>query len=672
MTQHRSPWPTAPLPFQAGLDSLDQGVSIFDGELRLVAWNRRFVELLGLPETVVGPGARFEDLVRHLAERGELGAGAVEDIVARRVRAARECPRFYSERTRPDGRIIAARTSPVTGGGFVTVYTDITARSRVEALTPARNEELEARVNQRTLELRTLNEELRRNIRRLEEVSAAREKGEARLRLICDAIPAAIAYVDEQLTLRFANRFLAERFRRTSDEIIGVNIGELLADRLGELQGPIDRAFRGELATFEHSYQGLDGQARITRNTLIPEWSASGAVLGLFVLSLDVTDEKRAEQGLREAQKISAIGQLAGGLAHDFNNLLTVIVGGLASLEDRIDAELVREFIAPARRASSRGADITRRLLAFARQQSLEPLAVDVPGLIAGTAQLLRRSFASTIAIDCTADGDGWPALADPAQLENAIVNLALNARDAMPDGGVLTLSTTYTHLVDGDASGPVPPGDYVEIRVSDTGTGIPPAVRDRVLEPFFTTKPFGAGSGLGLSMVFGFARQSGGDLRIDSTVGRGTCVTLLLPRAEGAVAVEIVAEADSSPVVAGQGQLVLLVEDHDDVRLAVRRQLLELGYQVLEARDGEDARSLLAAGAGISALVSDIVMPGALDGVDLAQQARQLIPGIKIVLISGFTDALPGDRGGHDSPLVLRKPFHKDQLARALQGART
>src|SRR5262249_34456553 len=312
--------------------------------------------------------------------------------------------------------------------------------------------------------------------------------------------------------------------------------------------------------------------------------------------------------------------------------------------------------------------DITRRLLAFARQQSLEPAPVDVASLIAGTAQLLRRSLPASIAIRCAAETAGWNALADSAQLENAIINLALNARDAMLEGGVLSFHTSYEHVgEDDEARGALSPGDYVKIAVVDTGAGIEPEVQSRILEPFFTTKPFGSGRGLALSMVFGFVRQSGGDIRIDSEVGRGTRVSLFLPRAEGSAPVDVA--SDFVPAAAGDGRLVLLVEDHEDVRQAVRRQLLELGYQVLEARDGEDAQSLLSV-PDLSVLVSDIIMSGSVNGLALADQARRLVPGIKIVLISGFAQFLSSGYDWFDEKLVLRKPFGKAELARALSRA--
>jgi PAS domain S-box-containing protein len=659
-----------PAPMQTVLDTLDQGVSVFDGELRLVAWNRRFVELLAVPEQLAGQGTRFEELVRFFAQRDGLGAAAIEELVEQRLRAAAQCRRFYTERTTPEGRILAAQTNPLPDGGFVTVFTDISERGQVESLTTARTIELEARVNQRVLELRNANEELRHNLRRLEEASAARAQSEARLRLITDAVPAAIGYVDEERRLIFANRRFAEMFTRTSEQVIGHGMRELFGHKImSELAPHIDKAFHGQAESFEHNYTMPDGRSGTTRNILIPERADDGQVLGLFVLSLDVTEEKRAERALNEAQKMSAIGQLAGGLAHDFNNLLTVIVGNLSSLEDHIDPALVREYVKPAVRASYRGVDITRRLLAFARQQSLEPLPVDVSAAVAATAQLLRRSLPSNITIHCDGDGDGWAALADPAQLENAIVNLALNARDAMnPDGGVLTIRIASTTISDGSDER-LPDGDYVSISVSDTGAGIAPEIQARIFEPFFTTKPFGTGSGLGLSMVFGFARQSGGDIRLVSEVAKGTRVTLLLPRANGVVSVTAPPEDEETPVTGSSDELVLLVEDDPEVRRSVRRQLLELGYRVLEARDGDDAEVLLQSAPEISIMVSDVIMPGSKNGLALADRVRRAMPGLRIVLISGSTmiSDYVHDHDWLNESMVLHKPFGREELARAL-----
>jgi PAS domain S-box-containing protein len=654
---------------QAGLDHIDQGISVFDRSLRLVGWNRRFVELIDIPPAMVRVGTPFENFIRYNAERGEYGPGSVDDLVAERVRLARTFVRHDFERVRPNGVVLSVQGAPLADGGFVTVYTDVTQRRRAEALIREHSEELEARVRQRTGELCGVNAELRESIARLQEITLALQKSEERLRLITDAIPASIAYVDKDMTIRFANRRFAELFARTSEAIVGWSLKEVCGTRLFTALRPhLAPAFAGRTADFEYTYSGPDGDV-ITHTALIPELADDGRVLGSFVLSLDVTAAKKAEAALRDAQKMAAIGQLAGGLAHDFNNLLTVVVGNLRSLKGAVDADLAEEYIEPAIRAGHRGVDITRRLLAFARRQPLEPLAVDVQQIISRTVALLRMSLSRSIAISCESDdGEPWPALADPNQLESALVNLALNARDAMPNGGSLTFRVANRTLAEGTVfAGHAVGGAYVQIDVADTGIGIDAGTASRAFEPFFTTKPFGLGSGLGLSMVYGFVKQSGGHIRIASELRKGTCVSFLLPRAEGPAPLD--GPTEDRPRGRGDRELVLLVEDSDAVRLVIRRELLELGYHVIEARDGLEAEGLLQSVSDIGVLVSDVVMPGGVSGRALALMARQMRPDIRIVLISGFEHAEDGEEPALAGVAWLGKPFEREQLRRAIGG---
>jgi PAS domain S-box-containing protein len=654
---------------QAGLDHIDQGISVFDRHLRLVGWNRRFVELIDLPSEMVRVGAPFEDFIRYNAERGEYGPGAVDALVDDRVRAAQAFVRHRFERTRPNGITLAVEGRPLADGGFVTVYTDVTERRRAEAVIRRHSDELEARVGQRTAELQAVNEELRTSIARLEETTAALKTTEERLRLITDAIPASIAYIDKDMSVRFANRQFAGMFARTAREVVGRPVIEVLGPKLySGLRPHVARAFSGRTTAFDYTYTTAGAEPLVTHNVLVPEMAEDGRAVGIFVLSLDITTAKKAEAALREAQKIAAIGQLAGGLAHDFDNLLTVVVGNLSSLKNEVDPDLAEEYIEPAIRASYRGVDLTRRLLAFARRQPLEPVAVDVGRIISRTAGLLSRSLPASIAITCAVNEGSWSALADPNQLENAIVNLALNARDAMPTGGLLALHVANRTLAGGAmfAGHPIN-GQYVQISVTDTGTGIDAPTLARAFEPFFTTKPFGVGSGLGLSMVYGFVKQSGGHIDITSEIGKGTCVSFLLPRTEAAAPDD--SPPDEAPRPQAHGELVLLVEDNDDVRIVVRRELLGLGYNVIEAHDGVEAKGLLEAVQDLQVLVSDLAMPGGVSGKALAAMARRMRPGLKIVLISGFVDSLAGDPSPLDGVVFLRKPFDKVDLRRAIDG---
>jgi len=370
-----------------------------------------------------------------------------------------------------------------------------------------------------------------------------------------------------------------------------------------------------------------------------------------------------------QAQKMDAIGQLTGGLAHDFNNLLTVIIGNLAALQERHGQQSgIREFTEPALQSARRGVQLIRRLLTFSRQQPLEPVAVDIARLIVELTTLIERSLPESIEIAVALAETPMHCLVDPGQLESALLNFALNARDAMPDGGRLRIAAQPLRLglstedVARAAGFGVPPGDYVCFEVSDSGCGMDAATLARAFEPFFTTKQLGVGSGLGLAMTLGFARQSGGGIRIDSSPGRGTIVQLVLPQC-----------APEAPAAVAEGHggdghggcLVLLVEDDPAVRRIVRQQLVGLGYAVVEADNGVQALQLADAVPAVSLVLTDMVMPGGVNGRQLIDLLRQSRPGVGVVLMSGYAEGL-GRR--EENPLVmLDKPFSSEELADAL-----
>jgi len=630
---------------QAGLDLVNQGFTIIDTDLRLVAWNRTFLEMLEVPPELARFGTPFEAFMRANAERGEYGPGDVEAMVAARVNAARAFEPHYFERVRPNGRVIAVRGEPLPGRGFVTIYTDITEQRRIERLIRDQNAELERRVNERT---------------------EALARSEERLRLITDAIPALIASFDRGLVYRFANKGYADWFGRRKEDLVGRPVAEILGPQLyAELARHIERALDGETVNYEYAVPQADGQTLYASNTLVPEFGPDDRVSGIFVLSSDITEQKRAQAALLQAQKMEAVGRLSGGLAHDFNNMLTVVIGNLVPLQELLrGTAALDDYLKPALMASRRGADLIRRLLTFARQQPLEPRPVEIGALISSLELLLRRSLPESITLRTLLHRTPLSALSDPHQLENALLNLALNARDAMVAGGELTIDVDKRRIdEEAAAEMEISAGDYVHITVTDTGAGMDAATLAHALDPFFTTKGFGSGSGLGLSMVYGFARQSGGGLRLSSTPGRGTAVVLLLP--QSAVAAppeeEVIALADS----AANRYLVLLVEDDPDVRKIVRMQLIELGYPVIEARDGTEALRVLDSVAEISIVVSDLVMPGGVDGRLLADRVRATRPGVGVLLMSGYPNELAND--GEDLEL-LPKPFSRQELSEALE----
>jgi PAS domain S-box-containing protein len=390
-----------------------------------------------------------------------------------------------------------------------------------------------------------------------------------------------------------------------------------------------------------------------------------------FFIGRDISDRKAAEDRLRQAQKMEAIGQLTGGMAHDFNNLLGVIIGNLDTARDtgHLVGE-VDELIGEAIDAALLGADLTRRLLAFARRQQLEPKPIDVNELVSGIAGLLSRTLGEDIPISVDLAEDVWLVLADPAQLEAALLNLATNARDAMPTGGRLMIVTGNRRL-DADYAATyaeLSPGDYAMIEVSDTGVGMPPEVMSRIFEPFFTTKEPGKGTGLGLSMVFGFIKQSGGHINLYSEVGGGTTFRLYLPRAQA----KVEAEAQQQPEAhsAGGSETVLLVEDNAAMRRVARKQLASLGYRVIEAESAAAALASLAS-ERVDLLFSDIVMPGEMNGVELARVAMAGWRSLRVVLSSGFPEArLKGGADAIAGIRLLSKPYRRDELARALREA--
>ena len=652
---------------RAGLDLLDQGFTLFDADLRLVAWNRAFLELLAFPADMARVGAPFESFIRYNAARGEYGPGDAEALVEERMAAARHFEPHYRERLRPSGRIIAIRGEPLPGQGFITLYTDITERRRFNELIRRQNADLEERVRQRTEALEAANASLMEANAANSRIASALQRSESRLRLITDTIPALIGYFDADEIFRYANKGYSDWFSRRNQDIVGHTIQEVVGPRLYDaVFDPLRQALAGEQVSYAYSREGLDGRLEHARSTLVPEFGADGKVLGCFVLSFDVTEEKRNQAGLAQAQKMEAIGQLSGGLAHDFNNLLTVVLGNLGALAERQQGNPdVAEFVEPATQAARRGVELVKRLLAFSRQQPLAPRPVEVIGLVQDLARLIRRSLPAAISFSTSASTGSLCALADAHQLENALLNLVFNARDALPNGGEIRIESSLVTLnAHAAADLELPAGDYVQLAVSDNGTGMDGSVLARCFEPFFTTKTFGRGSGLGLSMVYGFAGQSGGGVRIRSRQARGTTVALLLPHL-GENAAEAEEAARPAPNDAAAGRLVLLVDDDAEVRKVVRLLLIDEGYAVLEAENGTEAADILEHVQDVAILLSDVVMPGGMDGYALARLARQTRPELEIILMSGY--GAGGDVGIPGVPL-LAKPFSRADLMRLLE----
>ena len=373
------------------------------------------------------------------------------------------------------------------------------------------------------------------------------------------------------------------------------------------------------------------------------------------------------EEALRQSQKMEAVGQLTGGIAHDFNNMLTGIIGSLEMLRRRVSRGKLDDLdslIDLGVTSANRAASLTHRLLAFSRRQSLDSKPVEINQLVTSMGELLQRSVNESITLDMRLADQLWTAEADPNQLESALLNLVINARDAMPNGGRLTVETTNRHLdsVFTAAYGTLQPGDYVELSVSDTGCGIPESVIGRVFDPFFTTKPIGQGTGLGLSMIYGFARQSHGHVIIHSEVDKGTTVSLFLPRFVGEVVADVAADSAQS-ADANAGETVLIVEDDPAVRVLVCAVLKELGYGFVEAGDADTAVPIIESEQRIDLMISDVGLPG-MNGRQLAEIGRQIRPDLKVLFITGYAEHA-AVRGGFLDPgmQLVTKPFTFDLL---------
>ena len=658
---------------QAGLDLLDQGLTVIDGNLRIVAWNKAFLRLLDFPADMAFVGATFESFMRFNAERGEYGPGDVEELVAERMRLARHFTPHYTERDRPGGQILAVRGEPLPHNGFVTLYTDITASRRYEQQTQQQNAELEHRVTERTNELQASNRRLIVADDANQRITQALRRSEENLRLITDSVPALIGYFDHQEIYRYVNQGYADWFGSVKENMLGRTIRGVVGDEVyTDISRHVHQALTGQRVSYEYTMRRPGGRVVYARSELVPELDAHGVVAGCFVLSVNITDLKNAQAALVHAQKMEAVGQLTGGLAHDFNNLLTVVIGNLVTLHERYpDDPDISEYVVPALKASHRGSSLIKRLLTFARKQPLAPRSVNIADLVNETMILLKRTLPAHITVSTTPMDQPMYAMTDAQQLENALLNLALNARDAMPDGGQLAIGARCIQL--GLAQVPdfdVAPGRYVALTVSDTGTGMDAATQARASEPFFTTKRFGSGSGLGLSMVYGFAKQSGGGIRIQSALGEGCVVTLVLPcTGDDLEAEPLLGTQHRSGRQGAQRPLVLLVEDDPDVRRVIRLQLVGLGYPVIEADHAADALLLLASVPTVGILISDLVMPGGTDGRALCCEASQRAPHVRALLISGYSD---GDavsaEAATDLPL-LKKPFTTTELQHALDG---
>ncbi|HEV7265311.1 MAG TPA: PAS domain S-box protein [Falsiroseomonas sp.] len=623
----------------------DYAIFVSDAEDRITAWMPGAEAVFGwTAEEAIGQPAAIiftpEDRAGHVDK---------EEVETARRRGVAPDRRWHLRKDGSkvfiDGSVTALRREDGRVHGFLKIGQDITERRRAE--------------------------------------EALRES-EARFRHMADSAPALIWMTNAEGAVIFANMHHDHMFGRPASEMLGRGWEEIvLPEDLDRHYAAFREAFHAR-AQFKTETRVRDGagEVRWLRCEGVPRTDDAGRFLGYTGCNVDITEarlaaeelERRvaertaelmmAEETLRQAQKMEAVGQLTGGIAHDFNNMLQGVTGGLDMARHRIGEGRTEEalrYLDAVKEAAERAAGLTRRLLSFARRQPLEPKPVDADALTAGLADLIRRTMGPAITVDMRLRDGAGSVLCDTNELESALLNLCINARDAMPEGGRLEIGTEAVNLCAADIQdGDAEPGRYLVVSVADSGTGIPPHVLERVFDPFFTTKPQGQGTGLGLSQVWGFVRQSGGLVRIESMPGQGTTVRLLLPLNEGMPAAE--APKAMPPSRAAQRATVLLVEDEDGVRRPAADRLRELGYAVLEARDGPEAMRILASERP-DLLVTDVGLPNGMNGLQVVEAARGRLRGLPVLFITGYA-VTPLPMGAE----VIGKPFELDVLARRVQ----
>ncbi|WP_345774217.1 response regulator [Azospirillum argentinense] len=533
-------------------------------------------------------------------------------------------------------------------------------------------------------------------VRLRREADNALRESEARFRNLADHAPVMVWVTELDGSCTYLNKSWYEFTGQTPET--GLGFGWLEATHPDDRQAAEDMFLaanaKKEAFRLEYRLRRVDGAYRWAIDAAAPRFDAEGGFLGYIGSVIDITERKEVEDAqrrlndlleqriasaitereqveaqLRQAQKMDAVGKLTGGVAHDFNNLLQVISGNLQLLaKDIAGNDRAEQRLQNALSGVSRGSKLVSQLLAFGRRQPLAPRVVNLGRLVRGLDEMLRRVLGEGVEIETMITGGLWTTFADESQVENALLNLAINARDAMNGHGRLTIEAGNAFLDDPYAArhAEVEPGQYVMLAVTDTGCGIPPDVLDHVFEPFFTTKPEGQGTGLGLSMVYGFVKQSGGHVKIYSEPGQGTTVRVYLPRAHQAE--DVVTVIDNGPE-AGGSETVLVVEDDDDVRATVVEMMADLGYRVLKARDAQSALAIVESGVPIDLLFTDVVMPGPLRSPDLARRAKERLPGIAVLFTSGYTENAIVHGGRLDLGVeLLSKPYTREALSRKVR----
>ena len=625
---------------RAGLNLIQQGLSIFDRDLRLAVSNARFQSMFDFPDALVTPGAAFEDVIRFQVMRGEYGVvDDIEDAVRVRVEAARAFMPHYMERQRANGRWISVEGSPLPQGGWVTVYTDITEIKLQEAMLRSRSEELSSEVLANAERLAQTNRELAATIAALQEAKRGLTEMEARTRLTTEMMPAHIARVNRDLRYTYSNRRLSSVLPGRPQDILGLTGQEALGPTtFAKISPHLLQALEGHASVLEFTD---DDSGRRIRSAFTPDRVNDGPINGVYILSADVTEEAQARAALMQTRKRELAAQLTSGLAHDFGNLLTIIMGLQSRLLQQPVPDAVRDLVNATLVAARRGGALLSGIGEISAQRGPMPRPVDLAQLLADTRTLAQAALPDHLRLMVEAPDLPGTVLLDPGALQDALLNLVLNARDAM-GAKPGTISLTLRTIRD----------TWLEFTLSDQGPGFTPDALRHGMDPFFTTKG-AAGTGLGLAMVYDHAQMVGGTVRLSNRAEGGALVTLRLPLRP--------AQPQGTP------GLVLLAEDNDTIRETVREMLRAMGHSVIEATSAEEAETL-ATLPGVTLVLSDIMLGSGMTGADLALRLAGTAPVLPVVLMTSLPQADPRRAAVEPRFAIVQKPFDMATLATTLQ----
>ena len=641
------------------LEALDEGFAAYDSQGRLLRSNQKFLDYYPAIAPLAKPGVTYETLLRRKAESGAepIAIGQEEEFVQERLAEIHEA-NTVRECKLSDGRVLQRSSYRTSFGGRVAVYVDITGIKRAEARLLELNRELDARVRDRTEDLNYANTQL--------------QLLNAELGAIIVSAPVAIVALSPERKVMIWNPAAIELTGLEKDAVEAGLTNLVDEENARDLEQFLDQVYNDDGPQNAELHLRHQSGKRIEANVSASVLSDDqDQPVGAILIISDLTESRELQHQFQQSQKMEVVAELTAGLAHDFNNLLAIVISNIELLEGQIPQDdPAQKLIGSAKRASLSGVALNRKLLAFSRDHTLELEGLDLSKELAFLDSLLQVTLGEGVRLNISLDADLWPVTADRSLLQSAVLNLAVNARDAMDGNGQFSVSAMNRARGSGDDLGTLE-GDFVEITVADTGSGMSEEVISRAFEPFYSTKGFGKSSGLGLSMVYGFVKQSGGDIRIASEIGSGTQIIMLLPR--GSVVAQTQDKMrDGSDRTQGDGENILLVEDNTEMRRAMALQLAKLGFNPIQADGGITALELLEAEVPIDLMLTDIVMPGGMNGRELASKARSIREDLPIVFMSGYpgTDEDTANPSSDLGIKMLAKPIGQSELGVQINAA--